>query len=148
MRREPGWLGLFILTVAAGVVVTYLVRGIDQLIPQLPAMLDAIAATFNWLAAEAVAVASEMVRFLDQPYAPAFAGLVAMLFLMRIDPSSFPWILSRRILKWAARRAPGRHRDRYEEEWLAEIAALNPDYPLRALLASLGVAATMARRSR
>ncbi len=146
MRREPGPLTLFFVTVVGGVVVAYLVRGIDEVAMHLPAWLDALAVAVGWLVAQLSALAEDGARSLGHPTFQAFGGLVGGALLLKADLRLSLSSLSRRIVRWAARRVPGRHRDRYEEEWLAELEMVGEDRPLTALWLSLGIAGVAVRR--
>jgi hypothetical protein len=61
----------------------------------------------------------------------AIAILVLIPLIVMALHGSSPW-LARKLVRKAARRLPGPHADRYEEEWLAELDAM-PDGGLATL---------------
>src|SRR4051812_22664273 len=58
--------------------------------------------------------------------------------LMAEEARSWLPYLARAVARAAARRLPVEHGDRYEEEWLAELAAYS-DRPLTSLVRALGL---------
>src|SRR4051812_11240801 len=129
---------VFIGAVGA-IVATYAVRGIDWLGAQLPALVLVLAPLIE-------SFSSWFWNLLRQ-LLPVAGILIVLISATAIRPQSGPGIqgVSRRFIKWAARRLPQGWRDRWRDEWLAELDAIGTDRPISGLLYSIAVARSSGR---
>jgi hypothetical protein len=115
--RVMAWLRKHRVAVAIGlatsVVATYLVRGLDWLLPRLLAVLLAAP---EWAYVFVVVVLTILFS--------GFAAATLAVFIHRV---------SRQLIVWASARLPHYARKRYRDEWLAELEVLR-DRPLSEFL--------------
>lgn len=125
---------------AAGAIVAgYATRGIDWLDAQLPILVAALAAVIEWFAARSWDLLHRSL--------PVAGGLTVLFLVIAIRQRVDVAIrrLSRRVIEWAARSLPRRLRDRWRDEWLAELDAISAARPISGFGYAVGVARSSRR---
>lgn len=142
MGRNRETLRLLLIGALGAVLATYATRGIDWLAPRFPTLISALVAACEWLAIRGWDV------LLHLPM-PLTAGLtvLSMIFAAERKPRLSAWEVSRATIARTALRLPGRHRDRWREEWLGELELFR-DRPVSGLLFAAGVVRSSSRLAR
>lgn len=139
MGRHQEALRLILIAALGAIAATFAIRGIDWLTARFPVVVTRVIAVTEWLAA----YGWHLVR--ETPISQVILLVVlcsAVAFRQRVG--SAVWALSTRIVAWAAQRLPHRYRDRWKDEWMADLQQLR-ERPASSLIFAARVARSSSR---
>lgn len=139
MGKHRETLRLILIAALGAIAATFAVRGIDWLAAKLPVIVSSVVAATEWLAVHGWHLVRE-----SSIRQATFVMVLCSAAAFRQRVGSAAWALSTRIVAWAARRLPHRYRDRWRDEWMADLQQLS-ERPASSLIFAARVARSSSR---